>query len=222
MSRYLLLFDSYGLVFVGRFLWREDGSVFCVCCWPLPVQSFSGLSPWWLATIFYCLRLETSLFIASYDSQGHVGGIRPPLSLWRNGSWSSLHSLGTDRTVNTASKSSSIVTCMSVAEITWRLLSHCLLTGVFAEPFPSNGCLCWLRNSFSRHAAILTNSLGEYPQFSALLTWKLLFGHNPKTVPSTSHPLNVSNVCLGLLSGISARGFFIRILRQAEHSGHAV
>jgi hypothetical protein len=29
MTRYLLLFDSYGLVFVERPLWREDGSVFC-------------------------------------------------------------------------------------------------------------------------------------------------------------------------------------------------
>jgi hypothetical protein len=39
MTRYLLLFDSYGLVFVGRPLWREDGSVFCICCWPLPAHS---------------------------------------------------------------------------------------------------------------------------------------------------------------------------------------
>jgi hypothetical protein len=31
------------------------------------------------ATIFYCLRFETSLFVASYDSQGHGGGIRPRL-----------------------------------------------------------------------------------------------------------------------------------------------
>jgi hypothetical protein len=54
MTRYLLWFDSYGLVFVGRPLWREDGSVFYVCCWPLPVQSFSGPSPLGLATIFYC------------------------------------------------------------------------------------------------------------------------------------------------------------------------
>jgi hypothetical protein len=30
--RYLLLFDSYGLLFVGRPLWREDGSVFGICC----------------------------------------------------------------------------------------------------------------------------------------------------------------------------------------------
>jgi hypothetical protein len=29
MTRYLLLFESHGLVFVGRPLWREDGSVFC-------------------------------------------------------------------------------------------------------------------------------------------------------------------------------------------------
>jgi hypothetical protein len=61
---------------VGRPLWREDRSVFCICCWPLPVQSFSGLNPLVIGTIFYCLSLETSLFVASYDSQGHGGGIR--------------------------------------------------------------------------------------------------------------------------------------------------
>jgi hypothetical protein len=32
-----------------------------------------------LVTIFYCLRLETSLFVASYDSQGYGGGVRPRL-----------------------------------------------------------------------------------------------------------------------------------------------
>jgi hypothetical protein len=36
MTRHLLLFDSYGHVSVGRPLWREDGSVFCICCWPSP------------------------------------------------------------------------------------------------------------------------------------------------------------------------------------------
>jgi hypothetical protein len=64
---------------VGRPLWREDGSVFCICCWPLLAQSVSGPSLLVLATIFYCLRYETSLFVASYDSQGHGGGIRPRL-----------------------------------------------------------------------------------------------------------------------------------------------
>jgi hypothetical protein len=71
--------DSYVLDSVGRPLWREDGSVFCMCRWPLPAQSVSGPSPLGLATVFYCLRFETSLFVASYDSQGHGGGIRPRL-----------------------------------------------------------------------------------------------------------------------------------------------
>jgi hypothetical protein len=30
---------------VGRHLWREDGSVIYICCWPLPAQSFFGPSP---------------------------------------------------------------------------------------------------------------------------------------------------------------------------------
>jgi hypothetical protein len=51
----LLPFYSYGLVFVGRLLWQEDGSVFRICCWTLPAQSFSDPSPLGLATIFHCL-----------------------------------------------------------------------------------------------------------------------------------------------------------------------
>jgi hypothetical protein len=47
MTRYLLLFDSYVLVFLGRPLWREDGSVFCICCWPSPQRSLSRVRvPW--------------------------------------------------------------------------------------------------------------------------------------------------------------------------------
>jgi hypothetical protein len=48
---------------------------------PLALASavFLGPSPLGLATVFYCLRFETSLFVASYDSQGHGGGIRPRL-----------------------------------------------------------------------------------------------------------------------------------------------
>jgi hypothetical protein len=49
------------------------------CYWLSPVQSFSGPSPVGLVALFYCLRFETSLFVASYDSQGHGGGIRPRL-----------------------------------------------------------------------------------------------------------------------------------------------
>jgi hypothetical protein len=33
-------------------VWREDGSVFYICCWPLPVQSFSGPNPLVLGTNF--------------------------------------------------------------------------------------------------------------------------------------------------------------------------
>jgi hypothetical protein len=71
MTRYLLLFDSYGLT--------RGWVCICICCWSSPAQSFSGPSPLDLATIFYCLSFETSLFVASYDSQVHGGGIRPRL-----------------------------------------------------------------------------------------------------------------------------------------------
>jgi hypothetical protein len=71
--------DSYILDSVGRPPWREDGSVFCMCRRHLLVQSISGPGPLGLATVFYCLRSETSHFVASYDSQVHGGGIRPRL-----------------------------------------------------------------------------------------------------------------------------------------------
>jgi hypothetical protein len=44
--------DSYVLYSVGRPLWREDGSVFCMCRWPLPAQSFSVLVHWDLRPYF--------------------------------------------------------------------------------------------------------------------------------------------------------------------------
>jgi hypothetical protein len=78
-TRSWLLSDSCGFVGLGRPLWRENGSAICNCYWPSPAQSFSGPSPIGLVAIFYCLRFETSLFFASYDSQGHNGGIRPRL-----------------------------------------------------------------------------------------------------------------------------------------------
>jgi hypothetical protein len=56
------------------------GWVIYNCCWSSPAQSFSGPSPVGLATIYYCLGFETSLFVTSYDSQGYGGGIRPHLN----------------------------------------------------------------------------------------------------------------------------------------------
>jgi hypothetical protein len=76
MTRFLLLSDSCWFVDAGSSQWREDESVVYNCCWPLPAQLYSGPSPVGLATIFYCLRFETSLFVSTYDSQGYDGGIR--------------------------------------------------------------------------------------------------------------------------------------------------
>jgi hypothetical protein len=75
MTRFLLLSDSCGFGDVGRSLWREGGSVVYNCFWPSPVQLFSGPTPVGLVTIIYCLRFETSLFVASSDSQGYGVGI---------------------------------------------------------------------------------------------------------------------------------------------------
>jgi hypothetical protein len=83
-TRSWLLSDSWGFVDFGRPLRLEDGSVAYNWCWPSPEQSFSGPSPVGLVAIFYCLRFKTSLFVASYDSQGHGGGIQPRL---HTGNW---------------------------------------------------------------------------------------------------------------------------------------
>jgi hypothetical protein len=57
-------------------------------------------------------------------------------------------SLDAGRTGNTTSNSCSLIACVSVAAITWRLPGRCLVTDVFTEQFHSNGCLlCWLYTS---------------------------------------------------------------------------
>jgi hypothetical protein len=55
--------DSYVLDSMGRPLWREDGSVYWMCRWPLPAQSFSVLVPWDLRPYFTVSDLR--LFFAS-------------------------------------------------------------------------------------------------------------------------------------------------------------
>jgi hypothetical protein len=81
MTRYSLLFISYGLVFVGRPLWREDGSVFCICCWPSPPQSFSIPSPLLLVAVFYSLRFETS-FSSPPTTRRATVEVFDPASTW--------------------------------------------------------------------------------------------------------------------------------------------
>jgi hypothetical protein len=41
---------TFFIFLVGRPVWREDGSDFYICCWPLPAQSFFGPSPLGLAS----------------------------------------------------------------------------------------------------------------------------------------------------------------------------
>jgi hypothetical protein len=66
------------------------GVLICNCCWSSPAQLFSGPSPAGLVNTFYCLRFETSLFVASYDSQGYGTGIRHRLHTEFTGEWTEL------------------------------------------------------------------------------------------------------------------------------------
>jgi hypothetical protein len=72
-------FDSCGLVLCGAPSLKRGRVYLLYMLLALPAQSFLGPSPFGLATVYYCLKFETSLFVASYDSQGHGGGIRPRL-----------------------------------------------------------------------------------------------------------------------------------------------
>jgi hypothetical protein len=54
------------------------------------VHLFSNPSPVGLATILHCPRFETSLFVASYDSQGYGGDIRPGSTRETSSVWSAI------------------------------------------------------------------------------------------------------------------------------------
>jgi hypothetical protein len=71
MTTFLLLFDSYGLVFVGRSLWREDGSVFCICCWHLQ-RVFPGSESLGTRDHILLSQIWDFLLVASYDSHTHL------------------------------------------------------------------------------------------------------------------------------------------------------
>jgi hypothetical protein len=73
----------YCLSVTVLFLWgtlsdERTGPSFVYAAGPCQ-RSHSWVRVPWDSTIFCCLRFETSLFIASYHSQGHGGGIRPRL-----------------------------------------------------------------------------------------------------------------------------------------------
>jgi hypothetical protein len=58
---------------------ERTGMSFTIAPGPRQLSQFRNPSPVGLVTIVYCLRFETSLFVAFYDSQGYGGGIRPRL-----------------------------------------------------------------------------------------------------------------------------------------------
>jgi hypothetical protein len=156
-TRFSLLLDCCGFVDVGRSLWRENGSAVYSCRWSSPAQLFLGPSSPGLMTTFYCLRFDTpptwrarSPYLyppgtgwPSYNPRHwvpfrrllHLAGLRwrysnPPLRglTLRNGSWSSLHTLGTDGTENRASNSYPIV----VLHIHYLAMAVCLALSIYA------------------------------------------------------------------------------------------
>jgi hypothetical protein len=158
------LCDSCGLVLVGRPLWREVGSVFCMCCWPLPAQYFSGPSPLGLETIFYCLRFETSfssppttrrVTVEVFDSTS-IRVIPSNLSYNR----SSLYRFLTDHTENTSH-------VIAISAVHWRAgcclakiynfrpIVACAYRGVFIEPLG----LAMLRANPSQYVILIVSMI---------------------------------------------------------------
>jgi hypothetical protein len=109
-------------------------------------------------TIFYCLRFETSLFVASYDSQGYGGGIRPRLHTEAPNVLVITSRYGPDR-----KHRSSIVACVFIAPRTC-LPSRCLELVAVYSPYllslHSNGFLLWDWCQWS--LIIFIHSLGCY------------------------------------------------------------
>jgi hypothetical protein len=59
-------------------MYKENDLKRLVVLWVLK-HAIANVKAVGLVTTFYCLRFQTSLFIASYDSRGYGGGIRPRL-----------------------------------------------------------------------------------------------------------------------------------------------
>jgi hypothetical protein len=68
----------------GALFDERTGLSFTIAVGPCQCGHSRVRVPGGLMTIFYCLSLETSLFVASYDSQGYGGDIPPHLEFARN------------------------------------------------------------------------------------------------------------------------------------------
>jgi hypothetical protein len=99
MTRYLLLFESYGLVFAGRPLWRETGLFFIFAAGPCqrsgPYFTVSDLR-----LPFSSPSTTRKVTVEVFDPSSTRGSLPSDLTklISRNGSWSSLYNIGTDRT----------------------------------------------------------------------------------------------------------------------------
>jgi hypothetical protein len=125
--------DSYVLDSVGRPLWREDGSVFCMCRWPLPAHSVSVLGPWDLRSYFTVSDLR--LPFSSPPTTRKV-----TVEVYNK---SSLYGLRTDHTENTSHAISTKTAhwsadCCLATSYNIRPIAACGYWGVFIEPLPSN------------------------------------------------------------------------------------
>jgi hypothetical protein len=58
-TRFVLLPDICEFAYVGRPVWRKDGCIVYICCWPSSGQQFSWPSQAGFITIVYCLRFES-------------------------------------------------------------------------------------------------------------------------------------------------------------------
>jgi hypothetical protein len=67
-----------GLLMWGALSDETKNPSFTIAVGPRQHSQFRVLVPWDSWTHKYCFRFKTSLFVASYASQGYGGGIRPP------------------------------------------------------------------------------------------------------------------------------------------------
>jgi hypothetical protein len=119
---------------------------------------FRSFCPHWLASMQQLTAMGAPLPVCSNFQQVCLPTANCRLRLFfrrsLNGRWSFLYSLSMDHTENPVNNSSSILAWHHC----WRrrcFLHHPQAMDVFAEPFPSSSCLCWLHNpAFSRHVTI--------------------------------------------------------------------
>jgi hypothetical protein len=188
--------DSYVLDSVGRRLWREDRSAFCMCRWPLPAQSFSVLVPWDLRP-YLLSQIWDFLFVASYDSQGHGGDIRPRLHtgcLWLF----SIEPIFITTLHGPCRKHRSSI----VTRVHFR-------GNVFTEPLPSSE-LFWLSDVISQYESWKTRLWGWIRCKGGLFCWQLLFWF---VITNTSIVRkNYALCCLSLESDVTWIGQLVQML----------